>query len=63
MEVYRKVLREAEYHQDEAKKFSAMDTRDAEIIEAHQHQVGLSQCFYQVAAWLEDTEEINPTKN
>lgn len=62
MEVYQRVMGEAQYHRAEAEKFATIGKRTKEDIEAHNHQIGLSQCFYQVAAWLENTEEINPTK-
>ena len=57
MEVYKWVIGEAQYHREEGQKLA----KDKEF-DASNRQEGLAQAFYQVAAKLEETQEVNPKK-
>ena len=62
MEVYQWVMGEAQYHKEQAEKLLKMTPKTTQNVVDSNHQTGLSMAFYQVAAKLENTSEINPIK-
>ena len=64
IKVYRDILNRGDYHREKAKyhqKLYGKSQNEEDYLEV-EAQNNYGNNFYQCAAWLEETEEINPTK-